>query len=278
MGIGIIVTLLVTIIFFLSGVRIIRPTERGVKETFGKYSSFINPGLRWVFPLIQRIYRVNTTENMANIEPQDIITKDNLNATVDLVVFYRVKSDVDNVKKSFYNVNDVKKQIVTLAQTTARNVIGEMVFREVNSERNKLNKKLAATIDKETDNWGVQIVRVETKEISPPGDVQETMNQVIKAENTKEAAKDFATATETEADGIKRAAIKEAEGDKQSRILVAEGKAQSFKLIEKSFGKKAQLDKSLDVTKASLENNSKIIITDKGISPQLIIGELPLIK
>jgi len=268
----------VAVLLFLCGFKVIRPTERGVKETFGKYTGYITSGLKWIIPLVQRIYRVNVTEQIADVEPQEIITKDNLNAKVDLVVFYKVKPDEANIKKAFYNVNDVQSQIVTLAQTTARNVIGDMSFREVNSKRNELNKKLQVIIDKQTDVWGVQIVRVELKEISPPDDVQDTMNQIIKAENTKDAAQDFATAAETEADGVKRASIKEAEGDRQAKILVAEGKAKAFKLINESFKGNAQLDKKLDVTKASLENNSKVILTEKGINPQLIIGEIPLKK
>ena len=268
----------IVVLIFLTGFKVIRPTERGVKETFGKYTGHITSGLKWIIPLVQRIYRVNVTEQIADVEPQEIITKDNLNAKVDLVVFYKVKPDEANIKKAFYNVDDVQDQIITLAQTTARNVIGDMSFRKVNSERNELNKKLQVIIDKQTDDWGVQIVRVELKEISPPDDVQDTMNQIIKAENTKDAAEDFATAAETEADGIKRAAIKEAEGDKQAKILVAEGKSKAFKLIDDSFKGNAQLDKKLDVTRASLENNSKIILTEKGINPQLIIGEIPLKK
>ena len=268
----------VAILLFLTGFRVIRPTERGVKETFGKYVGHISSGLKWIIPFVQKIYRVNITEQVADVQPQEIITKDNLNAKVDLVVFYKVKLDESNIKKAFYNVDDVQDQIVTLAQTTARNVIGDMSFREVNSERNELNKKLATVIDKQTDNWGVQIVRVELKEISPPEDVQDTMNQIIKAENTKDAATDFATAAETEADGVKRAAIKEAEGDKEAKILVAEGKSKAFEMINKSFKGNAQLDKKLDVTLGSLKDNSKIILTEKGINPQLIIGELPLKK
>lgn len=264
------------VLFFLCGFKVIRPTERGVKETFGKYSGHITSGLKWIIPLVQRIYRVNVTEQIADVEPQEIITKDNLNAKVDLVVFYKVKLDEANIKKAFYSVDDVQGQIITLAQTTARNVIGDMSFRKVNSERNELNKKLQIVIDKQTDDWGVQIVRVELKEISPPDDVQDTMNQIIKAENTKDAAKDFATAKETEADGIKRASIKEAEGDKQAKILRAEGKSKAFKLINESFKGNAQLDKKLDVTEKSLKDNSKIILTEKGINPQLIIGNIPL--
>jgi regulator of protease activity HflC (stomatin/prohibitin superfamily) len=248
----------------LSGIRIIRPTERGVRETLGKYTGYTEAGFNYVIPFFQRIHRINVTENMVNVEPQDIITKDNLNAKVDLVVFYRILEDEKNVKNAFYNVNDVEGQIVTLAQTTARNVIGSMVFRDVNSKRNELNANLAKVIDKQTTDWGVKIVRVELKEIAPPRDVQETMNKVIKAENEKESAIDFATARETEADGIKRAKIKEAEGQKQFSILVAEGQAKAFDLVNKSFKGNAQKLKQLEVTENSLKNGSKIVLGQNG--------------
>lgn len=270
---GIIIGLL-----FLFGIRIVRPTERAVVETLGKYTRFAGKGFNWVIPIIQRLIQINVTERMADVQPLDMITKDNLNANVDLVVYYRVKDTEEDVKKALYNVNDVESQIISLAQTTARNQIGDMVFKDVNSKRNLLNVSLAKTLDKQSDDWGIRIVRVELKEITPPEDVQDTMNRVIKAENEKDAAKDFATAKETEADGIKRALIKEAEGKRQFAILEAEGKAKAFELVNKSFVGNAQKLKKLEVTQASLENNSKIILTEKGINPQLIIGKLPLEK
>lgn len=274
--------IVIIVLFFLTGFRIVRPTQRAAVETFGKYRRFATPGLRYVIPIVQRMLRVNITEKMQDVQPQDIITKDNLNAKVDLVVYYKIKPTEDNMKKSLYNVDNVDEQIISLAQTTARNVIGDMVFREVNSERNKLNKQLAELLDKQTDAWGVQIVRVELMEITPPRDVQETMNQVIKAENEKEAAIDFATAKETEADGIKRANIKEAEGIAQGKIIVAKGEAQRIQLVNQAANKyfvgNAQKLKKLDVTQASLEKNSKIILSEKGISPTLLIGKLPLEK
>ena len=104
-----------------------------------------------------------------------------------------------------------------------------MTLKAANSERNKINAELLKTLSTETNKWGLDIVRAELKEINPPKDVQETMNKVVKAENEKIAAIDFATATETAADGQKRAEIKRAEGIKQARILEAEGEAQAIK-------------------------------------------------
>ena len=266
----------VVLVFLICGIRIVRPTERGVIETLGKYSRSAKPGFNWIIPGIQSMIQVNITERMADVEPQDIITKDNLNARVDLVVYYKVRQDEDNIKKSLYNVDNVEIQIISLAKTTARNVIGDMKFSDVNNQRNTLNIDLANSLDKQSDAWGVEIVRVELKEITPPKDVQETMNRVIKAQNEKEAAVDFATAEETKADGIKRASIKEAEGKRQASILEAEGKSKAFDLIEKSFKGNAQLLKKLEVTENSLKDNSKIILTKDGINPQIIIGEIPI--
>jgi regulator of protease activity HflC (stomatin/prohibitin superfamily) len=263
---------------FLSGIRIVRPTERGVIETLGKYSRFAKSGFNWIIPIVQSMTQVNTTERMVEVDSQEIITEDKLNATVDLVVYFKVKKDEESVKNSIYEVNNFKDQIVILAQTTARNVIGEMLFKDVNSKRKELNQKLQKILSEETSSWGVDILRVELKEIIPPKDVQDVMNKVIKAENEKRSAIDFATAEETKADGIKRAKVKEAEGEKQSQILKAEGQAKAFDLINKAFTGNAQILKKLEVTQASLENNSKIILSKDGITPQLIIGELPLKK
>ena len=266
----------VIVFYFICGFRIVRPTERGVIETLGRYSRFVNPGFVVTFFGFQRLIKVDITESMSEMESQEIITEDNLNADVDLVVYYRIRFDEESIKRALYNVNDVIGQLIILARTTARNVIGTMRFADVNSKRKELNSSLAEILKVETDKWGVYIVRVEMKEIVPPKDVQETMNQVIKAENAKRSAIDFATAVETEADGKKRATIKEAEAQKQSEILKAEGQAQAFELINKSFTGNAQLLRQYEVLENSLENNAKIILTKDGITPQLILGELPI--
>ena len=275
---GLTTWIILTVLFLiaLSGIRIVRPTHRGAIETLGKYKGYRQAGFTWIVPIIQRFVAVNVTERLADVEPLEMITKDNLNAKIDLQVYYKIKKDEENIKKALYNVDDVNEQIVALAQTSARNIIGDMAFKEVNSQRNVLNEKLYKLLDIETKSWGIQIVRVELKEITPPDDVQDTMNRVIKAENLKDAATDEAKAKETIADGQKKADIKIAEGRRQSTILQAEGKAKAFKLIEESFKGNAQLDKKLDVTRDSLKDNAKIVLTDKGISPNIILGEIPI--
>src|SRR6185503_13082456 len=120
------------------------------------------------------------------------------------------------------------------------------------------------TMREETTHWGIEIVRTELKEIDPPEDVQVTMNKVVKAENEKVAAIDFATATETIADGARRAEIKKAEGVKQAKILEAEGEAQAIQLVnqaaDKYFVGNAQLLRKLIAVETSLSNNSKIVV------------------
>lgn len=274
-----IVVVALIIIFFL-GIRIVKPTHRGVIERLGKYNRFLRVGFNWVIPIIESTRSRNVTERMTNIASQEIITKDNLNAKVELVVYHKVKDDEDSVKKSYYEVDDYKSQIVMLAQTTARNVIGNMKFTEVNSQRAMLNKLLAETIDKEIENWGLKVVRVELKDITPPQSVQETMNNIIQAQNAKDAAIDFATAVETKADGARRAAIKEADGIKQANILKAEGEAQAIQLVneaaEKYFIGNAQKLRQLEMMERALKDNAKIVITREGIDPSIIIGDLPI--
>lgn len=249
---------------FILGIRIIRPTHRGVVETLGKYTGFREPGFTWIVPFIQQFKTINVTERLADVDPRTMISKDNLNIRVDLQVYYKVKSDEGNIKKAMYNVHDVESQIVDLAQTTARNEIGTMSFKNVNSERGTLNKKLFKTLMKETDNWGIHIVRVELREITPPQNVQETMNRVVMAENEKDAAGDFADAAETEADGKKRADIKEAEGIAQARKTVADANAYQIKIeneaAQKHFKKQAVRLKELEVAESSMKENSKIIL------------------
>ncbi len=263
--------------YFLAGIRIVRPTHRALIERLGKYHRFAEPGFHWIIPVIERMFLENITETMVDATPQEIITFDNLNARVDAQVYFKVKSDEENLKNSIYNVNNVQYQIVNLARTTLRNIIGTMTLKSANSERGRINEELQKILRSETANWGIEIVRTELKEIDPPKDVQETMNKVVKAENEKIAAVDFASAAETVADGKKRAAIKEAEGIKQARILEAEGEAGAIRLVneaaEKYFVGNAQVLRKLQAVETSLQNNAKVVVPNNAELVN-VIGEL----
>ncbi|MCI0451085.1 MAG: SPFH/Band 7/PHB domain protein [Candidatus Latescibacteria bacterium] len=279
------IAIVAAVIIFLLGIRIVRPTRRALVERLGKYHHFANPGFNWIIPVIDRLYLVNITEQMVDAEPQEIITNDNLNALVDAQIYFKIKDDAENVRNSQYNVNNVTYQIVNLARTTLRNIIGTMTLKSANSERGRINEELLKVLMKETHNWGIEIVRAELKQIDPPKDVQETMNKIVKAENEKIAAVDFATAAETAADGQKRAAIKQAEGVRQANILEAEGQAEAIRLVNEAantyFVGNAQLLKRLETMETALKDNTKVVVPANSEIVNVIgdmAGVLPLDK
>jgi regulator of protease activity HflC (stomatin/prohibitin superfamily) len=261
---AIVIGVMAVVLYFAAGARVVRPTSRGLVERLGRYQRLAMPGFNWIIPGVDRMFIVNITEVMINAEPQEIITSDKLNARVDAQVYFKVKSDEESVKNSQYSVFDYKYQMVNLARTTLRNIIGTLTLKSANSERGRINSELQSTMREETNHWGIEIVRTELKEIDPPKDVQETMNKVVKAENEKVAAVDFATATETMADGARRAEIKKAEGVKQAKILEAEGEARAIQLVNEAadrfFVGNAQLLRRLITVETALANNAKIVV------------------
>lgn len=281
----IVIAVTVLVILFLTGFKVVRPTHRALVERLGKYHHFAGPGLHWIIPIIDRIYRVNVTEQMVDADPQEIITNDNLNATVDAQIYFRVREDEQSVKNSLYNVYNYQVQIVNLARTTLRNIIGTLTLKSANSERGRINTELHQILSEETNDWGISIVRAELKQIDPPQDVQATMNKVVKAENEKIAAIDYATAAETEADGTKRAKIKEAEGFRQAKILSAEGEAEAIRLVneaaEKYFIGNAQILRKIEALETALKDNAKIVVPSDSELVNVIgemAGILPLDK
>ncbi len=265
----------VALLLIFMGIRIIRPTERGIVERMGKYHAFCGPGMVILIPFIDNLVKINITEEMVNAESQEVITADSLNAMVDAQIYFKVQTDEDSVKKSQYAVNDYHYQVVQLARTTLRAIIGSMTLTEANTSRNKLNQLLASELQEQTKQWGIQVVRTELKEIQPPQDVQQTMNKVVIAEKEKVAAMDFAAAVETQADGQRRAAIKQAEGQKQAAILAAEGDAIALLRIADATAKQIQVvNQSADqyfkgnavtlrriqMAETVLQSNTKIIV------------------
>jgi regulator of protease activity HflC (stomatin/prohibitin superfamily) len=270
------------LIILFSGFRTVRPIENGVIERFGKYLRTKEAGLTWIIPSIDKMYRVNITEQMVDVLPQMVITKDKLNAQVDAVVYYQIK----DVKASIYNVDDHRAQLTSLARTTLRAVIGNMTLTDANEKRSDINEQVETVLDKETNSYGVEVLRVEIQKIEPPPDVQESMNKVVKAEQEKISAMDMATAVETRADGEKRAEIKKAEGVRQGRILSAEGEAEAIKLVanadaekikvvneaaQKYFMGNAQILKKIEAVENSLKSNAKILVDTNKV--QTIVTE-----
>lgn len=281
--------LLVVIIWILGrSARVVRPTERGLVERYGKYHKFVQPGLTFLGPLIDRLIRINITERMSQVQPQQVITKDKVVLNVDAVVFFKVKEDERSVKASEYNVNNFEAQIEMLARTTLRNIIGTMEMSEANIGREKINAELKDQLSQQSADWGIEIMRAELKDLQPPPDIQESMNNVIKADNLRLAAQNQANARELEADGFKRAAIKKAEGNQQAAVLEAEGQRQATIKIAEGDAEATRLRnealttyfkdtaitfKQLDTIATSLKDNAKIIVP-QGNAISLILNEL----
>ncbi len=258
MNILLLVLLVITI--SILGIKIVRPVEVGVVEFLGRYSRTATAGINLIIPVLFNMFRINITERRVDIDPQSIITKDKLNAVVDGVVYYKV---VD-AQKAIYNVNNFGLSVPSLAKTTLRAVIGKMTLTEANENRDKINEEVEKILSLGVSKWGIDVVRVELQRIEPPPDVQEAMNQVVKAENEKIAALDLATAIETKADGERRAEIKKAEGIAAAIRLKADADGEAIKVVneaaEKHFIGNAQLLKRLETVSEALRDNTKIIV------------------
>ena len=215
-GILSVLFLLVLLIFIAAATsfRIVSPYQKGVVERLGRYHHTAQPGLNFVMPFIDTLRKVDMREQVVDVQPQEVITKDNVVVTVDAIVYYEA---TDPVKLS-YNVADFYSAATKLAQTYLRNVIGETELDEALTSREMINAKLRTVLDDATDKWGVRVVRVEIKRIDPPADVTAAMHRQMKAEREK------------------RANILEAEGFRQSRILNAEGEAEAVKRVADAYG------------------------------------------
>ena len=207
-------------VYLASSIKIVRPYEKGVVERLGKYQRTFEPGLHVIVPFIDRITKVDMRENVVDVPPQEVITKDNVVVTVDAVVYYEATDPV----KLIYNVANFYMASTKLAQTNLRNVVGEMQLDESLTSRETINATLRQILDDATDKWGVRVVRVELQRIEPPLDVTEAMHRQMKAERNKRALI-------LEAEGDKQAAITRAEGSKQAAILDAEGRATAIKEV-----------------------------------------------
>lgn len=210
---AILVTLIMLTVFLfviaLTGLRIVSPYEKGVVERLGRYHHTAQPGLNLLMPLLDTIRKVDMREQVVDVQPQEVITKDNVVVTVDAIIYYEATDPV----KLTYAVADFYSAATKLAQTNLRNVIGETELDEALTARGMINTKLREVLDDATDKWGVRIVRVEIKRIDPPVDVTQAMHRQMKAEREK------------------RAQILEAEGQRQSRILEADGEAEAVRRV-----------------------------------------------
>lgn len=229
--IALLVIAFVVFVLAAAGIKIVRPYQQGIIEQLGKYKLTTGPGLKLIIPIIQSMTRVDMREQVVDVPPQEVITKDNVTVTVDAVIYY----EPTDAQRLVYNVANFILAVTKLAQTNLRNVIGDMTLDNALTSRDNVNTSLRQVLDDATDKWGVRVVRVEIQRIDPPNDVMDAMHEQMKAERTRRAvvleADGSREAAIAIAEGQKQAAILSAEGIKQEAILTAEGEAEAIRAV-----------------------------------------------
>lgn len=253
---GSLILITVAIVAFtalLTSLRIVKQYEKGVVMRLGKYKSTVNSGVTILLPFIENIILVDMREKVIEVQPQKVITKDNVTVIVDAVIYYKV---IDPVKAEF-EVQDFAYAATTLAQTNLRNLVGDKTLDETLVARDIINTNLRDVLDEATHNWGVKVTRVEVQKIDPPEDITNAMSRQMKAEREKRAAI-------LEAEGLRQSQILEAEGIAQAQILRAEAQAKAIQKVaeasEKYFTEKAQIMKKLEVSEKVLSSGTKWVL------------------
>jgi regulator of protease activity HflC (stomatin/prohibitin superfamily) len=253
------------VIYVSRAVRIVRQFEKGLVETFGQYSRTANAGLVFIFPPFQGLRKVDMREQVMDVPPQEVITKDNASVAVDAVFYFQVTDPV----KVVYNVANFALASIKLAQTNLRNIIGEMELDQTLTSRERINTQLRQVLDEATDKWGVKVVRVELQRIEPPHDITDSMSKQMKAEREKRAAI-------LEAEGLKQAAILKAEGGKLAVVLAAEGQKQSA--ILEAEGKAEAMKRVADAQKYTTETVYQAIHNGKPTNDLIAIKYLEALE
>ncbi len=268
--IGSLIVTIVVVLLVLS-VKKVNQYEKGIVERFNAYEKMVDPGLRMITPFVERMLRVNMREQVIDVPPQEIITEDNVVVTIDAVIYYQV---VD-AKLALYEIEDFELAIVKLAQTTLRNIVGEMSLDVCLTSREKINVELRSVLDQATDKWGTKVNRIELQRIDPPADIQTAMHKQKTAEQERRQLRLLATGRKEAAEQEKQAAILKAQGEKASAILQAEGQAKAVEVVAEAqakaikavsesanefFKENAQLNKKLDVIRDTFSQQTKIVV------------------
>jgi len=258
----------------------IKQHERGIIERFGKYMKFVEPGLHFQIPFADLTRVRDIREHTLNISPQPVITKDNVEIRVDGIMWAKPRENVDDIKRSFYEIDNWINACIELTKTNIRNEFGELTLDESLIARVRISANLRKVLDRLTDDWGLKVSKVEIQAIDPPADIKHAMHKQKTAEQERRAMKLHAMGKFEAAEQEKRAAIQRAEGEREAKIRVAQGQAEAIKLVNESaeryFVGNAQTLKKYEVTENSLKRNSKVVLTEKGIQPQLILGNIPV--
>ncbi len=259
-----IVLLFIALISLARSARVVAQFEKGLILRLGRYRATANSGLTFLVPVVEDMIKVDMRERVINVEPQKVITKDNVSVTVDAVIYYRI---IDPVKATF-EVQNFAYAATTLAQTNLRNLIGDKTLDETLVARDTINANLRNVLDEATNTWGVKVTRVEVQKIDPPADITEAMSRQMKAERDKRAAilesEGVKQSQILQAEGVKQSEILKAEGDAQARITRANAEAKAIEVVstaaETFFKERAEVSKRLDVLNHVLSQQTKFIV------------------
>jgi len=262
--IAIVIILLFIIILVSCSFKVVQQSEQYIVERLGKYSKTLESGMHFVVPFFDKIVaKVSLKEQVADFEPQSVITKDNVSIQVDTVAFFRVT----DAKKFAYGVSKPIEAINKLTMTTLRQIIGNLTLDETLTSRDYINSRIQEPVDLATDAWGIKIVRLELKNIDPPADIKNAMEKQMKAEREKRQAILLAEGEKqamiTRAEGEKESKISKAEGEKQARILAAEAEKEAIILA-------AEAEASRIEAAANAEANAIKQIKEAGADDRVI--------
>lgn len=259
---------------------ILRPFERGIQETLGKYSGFVMPGLGFQIPFIHVVRIRDIREHTMDIHPQPVITKDNVEITVDGIMWVRPTADEESIKRTFYSIDDWKRAIAQLAMTNLRQEFGDLTLDESLVARETIATNLQRILHTFAAEWGLTVSKVEIRLIDPPEDIKRAMHKQKTAEQERRSMRLLATGEFEAAEQQKLAIIQRAQGEREAAVQVAQGKAEAIQLVneaaERYFVGNAQVLKQMEMIETSLRDNAKIVITEHGISPTLLLGSLPV--
>ena len=272
-GVLLLIVAFIALLALAKSYRIVNQYEKGLIIRLGKYHSTVDSGITLLMPFVDSLISVDMRERVISVEPQKVITKDNVSVVVDAVIYYKV---VDPVKAEF-EIEDFNYAATTLAQTNLRNLIGDKSLDETLTARDAINNNLRTFLDEATNAWGVKVTKVELQKIDPPADITDAMSQQMKAEREKRARI-------LEAQGFREAAILKAEGDAQAVLLAADAQAKSVQMVsesaEKNFKERAEAMRKLEVVEKVLGGEStKFVIPSDGnlVSILNLDGKTPIV-
>jgi regulator of protease activity HflC (stomatin/prohibitin superfamily) len=258
----------------------LRPFERGIQETLGRYTRLVMPGLGFQFPIIHVIRVRDIREHTMDIHPQSVITKDNVEIQVDGIMWVRPAVEEEAIKRTFYNIDNWKRAIIQLAMTNLRQEFGDLTLDESLVARETIATNLQRILNAFAVEWGLTVSKVEIRLIDPPEDIKKAMHKQKTAEQERRSMRLLATGEFEASEQKKLATIQLAEGERAAVIQVAQGKAEAIRLVNEAahqyFIGNAQALKQMEMIETSLRDNAKVVITENGISPTLLLGNLPV--